>query len=558
MSRERAQVFKIASEDWEIEEIHRLNYRTFVEEIPQHEPNPSQKMVDRFHHENTYVVALNGSRRLVGMMAVRGKRPFSLDEKLGAIDRFLPPGRSICEIRLLSVLPEYRNGATFQGLMKVLVDFCLKSGYNFAVISGTVRQLKLYKHLGFVPFGPLVGPPEAQFQPMYLTLEAYQDHAMQVIEAASVSADLDTAFSFLPGPVSISPGVRRALDGAAISHRSGKFKDQFTQTKERLCTLVKARHVEILLGSGTLANDVIAAQLSLHKTRGLILTNGEFGCRLADHATRVGLPFEVAALEWGQVFERADIEKKLDAMRPVDWLWAAACETSTGILNNVPMLVEICASRNVKLCLDCISAVGAVPLDLSAVYLASGVSGKGLGSYPGISMVFYSHAVHPEPTRLPRYLDLGFYSAQSGIPFTHSSNLLSALQMGLKRFDTSKPFEELVNLSNWLRPKLREMGLTVLADGAHAAPAVITLVLPASISSEAVGLRLQEQGFLLSFQSEYLLSRNWIQICLMGDCSRRSIGMLLPRLKDAVAAAGGASAAKATLRRHAAVSVESP
>ncbi|HRE06968.1 MAG TPA: hypothetical protein PKX00_15250 [Opitutaceae bacterium] len=28
--------FKLATEAWEFEAIHRLNYRTFVEEIPQH------------------------------------------------------------------------------------------------------------------------------------------------------------------------------------------------------------------------------------------------------------------------------------------------------------------------------------------------------------------------------------------------------------------------------------------------------------------------------------------------------------------------------------------
>jgi len=35
----------------------------------------------------------------------------------------------------------------------------------------------LYRHLGFVPFGPLVGEPGAQFQPMYLSLEAFQRRA---------------------------------------------------------------------------------------------------------------------------------------------------------------------------------------------------------------------------------------------------------------------------------------------------------------------------------------------------------------------------------------------
>ena len=40
MSAQEPLVFKFASEDWEFEQIHRLNYRTFVEEIPQHHASP--------------------------------------------------------------------------------------------------------------------------------------------------------------------------------------------------------------------------------------------------------------------------------------------------------------------------------------------------------------------------------------------------------------------------------------------------------------------------------------------------------------------------------------
>ena len=156
MNAERTLRFKIASEESEFEQVFRLNYKTFVEEIPQHPPNPEKRLVDRFHHENAYLIALDADQ-LIGMMAVRDKRPFSLDEKLGNIDRYLPPGRKICEIRLLSVLPSHRNGMVFQGLLKLLLEYGRSQRYNLAVISGTVRQQKLYKHLGFVPFGPLVG-----------------------------------------------------------------------------------------------------------------------------------------------------------------------------------------------------------------------------------------------------------------------------------------------------------------------------------------------------------------------------------------------------------------
>src|SRR4030095_14319684 len=90
---------KVATEAWEFEQIHHLNHQTFVEEIPQHTADPLGRLVDRFHNENTYVIALAG-RELVGMIAIRERRPFSLEQKLPELERYLPAGRSICEIRL--------------------------------------------------------------------------------------------------------------------------------------------------------------------------------------------------------------------------------------------------------------------------------------------------------------------------------------------------------------------------------------------------------------------------------------------------------------------------
>jgi hypothetical protein len=161
--------FKIATEAAEMDQIFRLNYRTFVQEIPQHKPNPERRLVDRFHHENTYFIATRQDQ-LIGMMAVRDRRPFSLDEKLGNLDDYLPAGVKVCEIRLLSVVPSYRNGRVFQGLLTMLLEYGRRHQLDLAVISGSVRQSRLYQHLGFTPFGPPVGPSAAKYQPMYLAL----------------------------------------------------------------------------------------------------------------------------------------------------------------------------------------------------------------------------------------------------------------------------------------------------------------------------------------------------------------------------------------------------
>ena len=168
--------FKIATEDWEFAQIHHLNYMTFVEEIPQHAANPNHALVDKFHRENTYIICLDRGE-VVGMIAVRDRRPFSLDAKLNNLDTYLPPDRTLCEIRLLAVDRKHRNGWVFWGLGKLLTEHCLQHGYDLALISGTPRQQRLYKHLGFVPFGPQVGTPDAPYQPMYLSFEAFRRRA---------------------------------------------------------------------------------------------------------------------------------------------------------------------------------------------------------------------------------------------------------------------------------------------------------------------------------------------------------------------------------------------
>jgi len=173
---------KIASEPWEFEQIHSLNHRTFAEEIPRYEANAGRRLVDRFHEENTYVIAVHEGH-VAGMIAIRDRRPFSLDDRLPNLDAYLPAGRSVCELRLLAVERTHRRQRVLPVMLEYVWRHCRQRGFTLAVISGTTRQLKLYAHLGFVPFGPLVGSPDALFQPMMLTLERFAPRAPQLFRA---------------------------------------------------------------------------------------------------------------------------------------------------------------------------------------------------------------------------------------------------------------------------------------------------------------------------------------------------------------------------------------
>ena len=518
-------VYRIAAKAREFAQIHALNYRTFVEEIPQHSANPAGALVDRFHDENTYVICLAGEQ-LVGMVALRGERPFSLDGKLGGVDAYLPAGRRPCEIRLLAVEPRYRKTRVFFGLVRRLVQVARASGYDLALISGTVRQLRLYRHLGFEPFGPRVGSADAQYQPMMLTLERFRDRAARLLGERPPGGE---RVSLLPGPVQVTPRVRRGLAAAPVSHRAEAFTDRLAGLRRRLRELVSAKHAAVFLGSGTLANDVVAAQLSQRRGKGLVLSNGEFGERLVDHAARAKLDFDTYRREWGAPFD-LDVLARRMAARP-DWLWFVHCETSTGMLNDLAAIAALCRASGSQLCVDAISSLGTVPLDLSGASFATGVSGKGLRSYPGLAVVF--HAQRPESRgECPRYLDLRLYCGDEP-PFTHSSNLVDALAAALHDIGPAR-YQALARDSRRLRRHLEDAGLECLVSEQHGSPAVLTLALEKGVASAEVARRMSEAGYTIAYNSAYLLQRNWIQLALMGRYGAGKFAELAALLRHAV------------------------
>jgi len=246
--------YKLADTAEEFEAIHRLNYASFVDEIPQHQPNPQKRLVDPFHEENTYAICLDGTQ-LIGMIAGRCARPFSLDRKIDKLDSHLPPHTKVVEVRLLAVAATHRKRAVFARLAGVLALHFPNGGCDLAIISGTVRQLPLYRHLGLEPFGPCVGSGDAIYQPMFMTLERFKSNSGALLVRRG-----SQAISLLPRPVDMEAGVMQALHAPALYHRVPAFAEMMARVRQDLCTLTRASHVAVMLGSGTLANDAIAAR----------------------------------------------------------------------------------------------------------------------------------------------------------------------------------------------------------------------------------------------------------------------------------------------------------
>lgn len=316
--------------------------------------------------------------------------------------------------------------------------------------------------------------------------------------------------NFLTGPVQISEAVRNCFAQLPVSHRGEAFAGLIASTKSRIQAFTRAHEVILMSGSGTLANEAIVWQLKQSKGQGLILSNGEFGQRLIHQAGQSGVHFITHAIPYGQAFDLNRIDEILRANPAVSWLWMVVHETSVGIWNDHESILSLCEEHQVKLALDGVSAIAVQELDLSRVYLASGVSGKAIAAYPGICFVMSNHFEFAQGN-IPVYLDLNYYQAGGGVPFTISSNQIAALDLALSEINLSADTRHMAVLKARMLDYLQQENITVV-NTINPSPNMITLQLPPEYSGERVGDRLAEEGISIGYKSRYLIERNWLQL----------------------------------------------
>jgi predicted N-acetyltransferase YhbS len=479
---------KIATIPKEFDAIAALNYETFVEEIPQHAPTKTRRLIDKFHDENVYLVVYKKTE-IVGMVAFRDVRPFSIDQKLGRVEQFLDASlcEFLCEIRLLAVKKEHRNGRVFAMLTSSIYRYAYDKGYTACVISGTVREEKLYTQMGFQQFAPSVGTEDALYLPMVLTREASAVFRERLREQNRI---------FYPGPV----GLNSPFEHSTLSHRSGKFQQEFQDMKEQLLKLSQTNVVIALVGTGTLANDAMLGQLKSEfaNERGLVLINGEFGHRMKKQAQRWGLQIDAFDFGYGVPFDYIQIEQRLQA-NDYSYVLFVHGETSNSTLNSLESLTTLTNRYNVKLCADCISSFGALPFSMQDLHYATAVSGKSLGTIAGLSFVFCKEA--PTTSDAPFYLNLPYYLNKT-IPFTLPHDFIQAVNDALKDYPARYAL-----LENRMEQVKNSSFEPLLVGGTYPMIATIT-----HEKMDKVVETCELNGLLLHGSSDYLKQKSHAQI----------------------------------------------
>src|SRR5262245_13275420 len=508
--------FKPATTPDEVEQVHRLNYQTFVREIPQHVDAGGERLVDKFHDRNLYFVAKRGGQ-VIGMVAAHSQPPFSISQKLadpGVLDRL---GGRLLEVRLLAVGPAERHSMVFAGLGWCLHRYAQRSGFSHLIISGILARRRLYDRMGFAPLGPSVQSGDAWFIPMAMRVGRGPDTLLAMIDrvGARMHGRKRRVSPMTPGPVQVDDEVRRVYKRPPVYHRTPRFITLFDDLRRVLGDVVGGAQASLLCGSGTLANDAVAANLAADPDMrsGLVLANGEFGERVARQAARAGLKFRTLSWDWGRPWDLEAARAALDTAPDANWIWGVHLESSTGVLNDLPGLVRLGRERGLRVCVDCMSSIGAAPLDLAGVHLASGASGKSLGAYAGVAFVLSAPGAlgRVQRDQVPASLDLASALETRGPRFTFPSAPVTALREALRSYETAdqrqERYERYARLGALVRTGLRRAGIDPIAPDSISGPVVTSFACPRGLSSAQFVALCRGWGFEVGGMSGYLEGR---------------------------------------------------
>ena len=105
-----------------------------------------------------------------------------------------------------------------------------------------------------------------------------------------------------PGPVTLTPRVRRALDGPDLCHREPEFAALQADVRARLAAVypgTAGRYEAVMLtGSGTAAVEAMLASFVAPGAGALVLANGAYGERIAAILRLQGKAVEVVRSAW--------------------------------------------------------------------------------------------------------------------------------------------------------------------------------------------------------------------------------------------------------------------
>ena len=311
-----------------------------------------------------------------------------------------------------------------------------------------------------------------------------------------------------PGPTPIPPAVQEAMAETLPHHRMPIFVEAYTRVIEKLGRVYRTSgEVLVFTASGTGAFESVFANTVTPGDRVLCVSAGAFGERWIAMAEAYGA--EVVPLRFAPG-ERPDPERVAAAMLDPSLALAVVVhsETSAGTVADIEQIAERSRERSCLLAVDCVSSLGALPIETDGWGLDVVVAGsqKALMCPPGLAFASVSAAAwkRADEVATPRfYFDWRRTAAaqrDGGSPFTCAIPVVLGLDVALDLV-LGEGLEAIASrvqaTAARFRARVHEHGLGLLSPDDPSCSLVTAIAVPTGVDGEAVRVRVRERGYVI-------------------------------------------------------------
>jgi len=324
--------------------------------------------------------------------------------------------------------------------------------------------------------------------------------------------------------------VAQAYSRCALSHREDSFSILLSQVQQALLFIAGVRTLDeysalVITGSGTAANEAVLTSAVPPDTVVIVLSNGEFGERLAGLSATYNNTTIIKS-EWGEDLDLVQLEHLL-GNTPRALVAMVHHETSTGLLNPIEQVGRLCKRYGAQLFVDAVSSFAADPILLedSGITFLTTSSGKAIAGYPGLSFVLGrnkdfvklgDYPVKNHYLNLYRYFQASTEDRQT--PNTPAVSLIATLHESLQEICSegiSQRYRRLCELAAYMRGELAARDL-YQPPGKPQSVILTNAFLPDKMTFADLQRQLKEKGFVI-YDAKGPLRGRFFQVSIIGD-----------------------------------------
>jgi len=350
-----------------------------------------------------------------------------------------------------------------------------------------------------------------------------------------------------PGPVNLSQRVRNALLKPDLCHREPEFSKLQQSIRDKLLDVYDLPAEDwaaiLLTGSGTSAMEAMMISMVPAHGKVLIIENGVYGERLSRIADLYHIANETLHYEWGEEIRINELEQSLH--QGISHVAVVHHETTSGRLNELAAIAEVCASGNITLLVDAVSSFGAEELDFLNWNpgACAATANKCLHSIPGTSFVIVKRSALEQTGTMQRslYLDLNTYLStqdSGGTPFTQSVQSFYALDEALDEHRDEGGWQrrqgQYWQKMDQIRDGLLELGILPLLKREDCSCVLNSFHLPGGLDYQTLHDGLKDKGFIIyAGQGEF--AKSIFRLSVMGITTEDDIRRLVSVIKGILA-----------------------